>query len=156
VLRWHQCDVTVFDEQRAAFRAAANFSPNGTLNHVFAFAGIDDHRHLVDQVVEESAMSFEAATAPSMSQIGVNLQGCIITSYLTLFTAKLQAKAATTNGSERDMSLTVISSLAGYVETGLHPFFSVAPTPLKCIALFAHFTSLHEMSSGDCTSRTLL
>ncbi|KIX01251.1 uncharacterized protein Z518_08976 [Rhinocladiella mackenziei CBS 650.93] len=112
-----RCDVTSWDSQVAAFRAALNFSPTKTLDVVAAFAGVDGFDHIVDHV-SRSEVSVEGPPPPipSVAPIEVNLKGAYYTSTLALHYFRLKPQGGTVPTLTPSKSLTIVSSLAGYID----------------------------------------
>jgi 5'-hydroxyaverantin dehydrogenase len=111
------CDVTDWDSQVKAFQAALNFSPTKTLDVVAAFAGKDGTGHLVDYVAAcEASMEGAPPPAPDLTPIEVNLKGMFYTATLALHYFRLGAQGTTTENSKASKSLTIVSSLAGYID----------------------------------------
>ncbi|KAL3459650.1 hypothetical protein BJX64DRAFT_301113 [Aspergillus heterothallicus] len=112
-----QCDIRTWDSQVAAFQSALRFSPTKTLDAVAAFAGVDGTGHLVDHVAAAEVSTDTAPPIPSLAPIEVNLKGTFYTATLALHYFRLLPTTTTsTNEPPKSKSLTVVSSLAGYVD----------------------------------------
>jgi len=102
------CDVTDYASQVAAFKAALAFSPNGALDFVGAFAGVDTCGPLVDHVA--SASSGLPPPEPGLGPLEVNVKG-------TVFTATLAMHyLGSPEGSAASKALVLVGSMAGYVD----------------------------------------
>jgi 5'-hydroxyaverantin dehydrogenase len=112
-----QCDVADWNSQVKAFQAALNFSPTKTLDMVAAFAGVDSTGHLVDYVTS-SEVSLDGAPpqAPNLVSIEVNLKGTFYTTTLALHYFRLQPQGISPKEAPTTKSLTIITSLAGYID----------------------------------------
>ncbi|KAL2833584.1 hypothetical protein BJY01DRAFT_239438 [Aspergillus pseudoustus] len=113
-----QCDITNWESQVAAFQAALKFSPTKTLDAVAAFAGVDGTGHLVDHIAAHEVSIDTAPPIPSLAPIEVNLKGTFYTATLALHYFRLAAQSSntSTSTSRTTKSLTIVSSLAGYVD----------------------------------------
>ncbi|KAL4875692.1 hypothetical protein BJY04DRAFT_201388 [Aspergillus karnatakaensis] len=113
-----QCDITNWDSQVKAFQAALTFSPTKTIDAVAAFAGIFRSGHLVDQIsAAEVSLDGPAPPPPSLDHIEVNLKGSYYTSALALHYFRLKPTGDADVGAiSRSKSLTIVSSLAGYLD----------------------------------------
>ncbi|KAL3492075.1 hypothetical protein BJX62DRAFT_236508 [Aspergillus germanicus] len=112
------CDITNWDSQVSAFQAALRFSPTKTLDAVAAFAGVDGTGHLVDHVAATEPSLDIAPPIPSLAPIEVNLKGTFYTATLALhyFRLKPQDTSTSLTPESKTKSLTIVSSLAGYVD----------------------------------------
>ncbi|KAL2795209.1 hypothetical protein BJX66DRAFT_302415 [Aspergillus keveii] len=112
------CDITNWDSQVSAFQAALRFSPTKTLDAVAAFAGVDGTGHLVDHVAATEPTLDTPPPIPSLAPIEVNLKGTFYTATLALHYFRLEPQNLSTNVTPefKTKSLTIVSSLAGYVD----------------------------------------
>ena len=124
---FHATDITDFDQQLAAFRAAQSFSPSGQLSHVFANAGnIGSYTLYPVENIDSSATNGGEATKtlvkPSLPCVQVSLIGMYYTAYLALHFLTLGTKAKsgaldTGTPAEKDLldrSLTLMGSVMSY------------------------------------------
>ena len=110
------CDVSSWDSQVKAFQAALKFSPTKTLDAVTAYAGVDDSGHLIDYVnAVEASIDGPPPPLPSVKPIEVNTKGMFYTAALALHYFRLIPQV-TSSSEPSSKSLTVVSSLAGYVD----------------------------------------
>ncbi len=111
------CDARDWDSQVKAFQAALNFSPTKTLDIVAVFAGIDDSGHVVDLVsASEVSVDGPPPPIPTLTSIEVNLTGALFTATLALHYFRLKPQGGDDDTFQRHKSLTIVSSLAGYVD----------------------------------------
>ncbi|KAL4783588.1 hypothetical protein BJX76DRAFT_250920 [Aspergillus varians] len=111
------CDITDWDSQVKAFRSALTFSPTKTLEVVAAFAGVDNTGHIVDHIAaSEVSLDGPPPPIPSLAPIEVNLKGTFYTATLALHYFRLPAQETEKNTAPPSKSLTIISSLTGYVD----------------------------------------
>ncbi|KAJ0423281.1 hypothetical protein BJY00DRAFT_310411 [Aspergillus carlsbadensis] len=115
-IQFVHCDITNWDSQVAAFQAALRFSPTRTLDAVAAFAGVDGTGHLVDHVAATEPSLDIAPPIPSLAPIEVNLKGTFYTATLALHYFRLAPEGTAANQALRTKSLTIVSSLAGYID----------------------------------------
>jgi 5'-hydroxyaverantin dehydrogenase len=113
-VQYVHCDITNWDSQVATFQAALRFSPTKTLDAVAAFAGVDGTGHLVDHVAATEPSLDTAPPIPSLAPIEVNLKGTFYTASLALHYFRLTPQNTST--ALKSKSLTIVSSLAGYVD----------------------------------------
>ncbi|CEL03771.1 hypothetical protein ASPCAL04914 [Aspergillus calidoustus] len=113
-VQYVHCDITNWDSQVATFQAALRFSPTKTLDAVAAFAGVDGTGHLVDHVAVTEPSLDIAPPIPSLAPIEVNLKGTFYTATLALHYFRLTPQ--NTSAALKSKSLTIVSSLAGYVD----------------------------------------
>ncbi|KAH8819310.1 aflH/ adhA/ short chain alcohol dehydrogenase [Xylogone sp. PMI_703] len=112
-----QCDVTNWDSQVNTFRSALSFSPAKVLDMVAAFAGVDAAGHLVDYVTSsEVSLDGPPPPAPALTSIEVNLKGALYTATLALHYFRLKPLTTSSVQPKNSKSLTIVSSLAGYVD----------------------------------------
>ncbi|KAH8803552.1 short chain dehydrogenase reductase [Xylogone sp. PMI_703] len=98
-----ECDVTSWEDQLAAFKAAIANSPEKSLDIVVANVGIGGADPLF--TLEET----DEPTKPSLRIININFIGVVYTSKLAMHYFNKQ-------DASRDKSLILTSSLAGYVD----------------------------------------
>ncbi|KAL4902039.1 hypothetical protein BDW74DRAFT_158950 [Aspergillus multicolor] len=113
-LQYVHCDITDYESQVAAFKAALAFSPRKTLDAVAAFAGVDKTGHLVDHVTAtatEITIDSPPPAIPDLNPIEVNLKGTFYTATLALHYLRLPRPSDSSSP-----SLTIVSSLAGYID----------------------------------------
>jgi 5'-hydroxyaverantin dehydrogenase len=116
-----KCDTTNWDSSAAAFKKAVNFGPSKTLDCAILYAGVSGPCvSLVDAVLEteEPTLANDPIPQPRPVAIEVNLIGVWLCTWLALHYFRLPTR----DGSDRKKSLTIVSSLAGYVcvpESGL-------------------------------------
>lgn len=116
-LQFIQCDVTSWDSQAKAFKSAVDFTPKKSLDIVAAFAGVDDSGHLVDHVQTMQASSDSTLPPPSIAPLEVNTKGAFYTAALALHHLRRQSHGSEWSpDSQRTTSLTIISSMAGYID----------------------------------------
>lgn len=110
------CDVSSWESQIKAFQAALSFSPTKTLDAVAAYAGVDDSSHLVDYI-NTTAVSIDGPPPlpPSVKPIEVNTKGTFYTAALALHYFRLRPQGTSADLSTLK-SLTIVSSLAGYID----------------------------------------
>ncbi|RDW68738.1 uncharacterized protein DSM5745_08498 [Aspergillus mulundensis] len=116
IVQYVHCDITDYESQVAAFRAALNFSPSKALDAVAAFAGVDKTGHLLDHVTStttETEVSTDSPPPPipDLRPIDVNLKGTFYTATLALHYFRLPRPSDSASA-----SLTIVSSLAGYID----------------------------------------
>lgn len=84
---------------------------------VAAFAGIDGTGHIVDYVAaSEVSLEGTPPPVPSLTPIEVNLKGTFYTTTLALHYFRLQPQGIIPNKTRASKSLTIVSSLAGYID----------------------------------------
>lgn len=126
------CDVTSWESQVKAFKAAIVFAPNKVLDVVAMFAGIGtDAGNVVDHVQAHEASLEEDPAQPSIRPIDINLTGVYYSTYLALhyFRLKPQNQGQTAHPSNnleslQTKSLIVVSSLAGYIDYPGHTLYN--------------------------------
>ncbi|KAL2867502.1 Alpha/Beta hydrolase protein [Aspergillus lucknowensis] len=128
------CDVTSWDSQVAAFKAALAFSPTGSLDLVAAFAGTAlAPGNQVDHVLAAGPPSLERdppQPTVSIRNIEVNLIGSYYTSWLGLYYLRIPAsqpkmtsesesepKTKTATQQSTDKSLLFCASIAAYMDS---------------------------------------
>lgn len=125
------CDVTSWESQVAAFKAAIAFSPTKTVDIVVTCAGTAVMSgNLVDHVLAAGEASLTVdPPLPSIRNIEVNLIGVYYSSWLALHYFRLPPQppfpattATTTNNhplqhQSPDKSLILVGSIAGYMDT---------------------------------------
>ena len=110
------CDVSSWESQVKAYQAALKFSPTHTLDAVAAYAGVDDSGHLIDYInATEVSIEGPAPPPPSVKPIEVNTKGIFYTAALALHYFRLKPQSGT-GSTSTSKSLTIVSSLAGYID----------------------------------------
>lgn len=82
-VRFHKTDVTSWEEQVSAFKAALAFSQNGTIDIVVACAGLPNSR-VTEYLASQSTSPSKAPEPPSMKVVDVNVKGYMYTSHLAM------------------------------------------------------------------------
>jgi 5'-hydroxyaverantin dehydrogenase len=126
------CDVTNWESQIKAFKAAIKFAPENTLDVVAMFAGIaSDMGNVVDHVQAQEVSLDKDPVPPSIKSLDVNLTGVYYSTYLALNYFRLkprnQEQAAHTSGdsnSSSSKSIIFVSSLAGYIDYPGHSLYN--------------------------------
>lgn len=108
------CDASDWESQVEAFKKAINFSPNGTIDIVALFAGVDNVGHLVDQVNSTEVSLKEDPAPPSTLSLEVNTKGSFYSTYLALHYFRLKSQAD--EGTSGAKSIIFVASLAGYID----------------------------------------
>lgn len=122
-----RCDATDWHSQVAAFRAALNFSPTKTLDAVAVFAGIDGFINIIDQISQtEATVEGPPPAIPNVAPIEVNLKGAYYTSVLALHYLRLKAPQSGVPVSTIAKSLTIVSSLSGYIDEDHNTVYSAS------------------------------
>ncbi|KAL4935184.1 hypothetical protein BDV06DRAFT_229061 [Aspergillus oleicola] len=112
IVQYVHCDITNWESQVSAFKAALEFSPNKTLDAVAAFAGVDNTGHLVDFIAaNDVSLNGPPPPIPDLTPIEVNLKGTFYTAALALHYLRLPSPS-----SPKSKSLTIVTSLAGYID----------------------------------------
>ena len=115
------CDVTSWQSQFTAFRAAIRQSPHQTLDVVATFAGTAFAAgNQIDHVLAAGDPSLDAElTVPNTRNIDVNLTGLYYTSWLALYYFRLKpAKEDVSNKPQLlSKSLIFVSSIGGYMDS---------------------------------------
>jgi 5'-hydroxyaverantin dehydrogenase len=126
------CDVTSWESQIKAFKAAIMFAPDNSLDVVAMFAGIgSEGGNVVDHVqAHEASLDIDPAQ-PSIRPLDINLTGVYYSTYLALNYFRLKSRnqdqAAHTNGASDSLpskSLIFVSSLAGYIDYPGHSLYN--------------------------------
>ena len=108
-----QCDTSDWEAQHAAFKKAVEFSDSGALHAVALFAAVDKTPHLVD-IVKQPLFAGQDISKPDLASIDVNLRGVFYSSTLALY--YMNREPSNARSKEDDRSLTIVSSLAAYVD----------------------------------------
>ena len=126
------CDVTSWESQIKAFKAALAFAPSNTLDVVAMFAGIGSEAgNVVDHVQAHEASLYNDPAQPSIKPLDVNLTGVFYSTYLALNYFRLKprneqqaANADVDSTSLPSKSLIFVSSLAGYIDYPGHSLYN--------------------------------
>lgn len=108
------CDVSDWNSQLKAFKAALAFSPTGTLDVVAIFAAVDNGSHLIDHIAATDVNT--DPSPPKTAELDVNLKGALYTTTLALHYFRLPPKGEIAAPKGADKSLIFVSSLAGYID----------------------------------------
>ncbi|KAL1839256.1 hypothetical protein VTJ49DRAFT_1693 [Mycothermus thermophilus] len=137
------CDVTSWDSQVTAFKAAITSSPSRTLDVVVTFAGIAvAPGNQVDLVVAGGQPSLDAnPPRPDTRNIDINLVGTYYSSWLALYYFRLpptqphpttaSPSAPATSGSSTDKSLVLVSSIAAYMDAPLASTYTASKAGVR-------------------------
>jgi 5'-hydroxyaverantin dehydrogenase len=109
-IQFIKTDTTSWDSQLAGFKAAVEFAPNKTIDHVVTMAGLTTST-IVGKWLENACSTTEEPQAPDAKTINVNLYGLFYSTHLALYYFKKTAKP----GDKSPKHLILVSSLAGYV-----------------------------------------
>jgi 5'-hydroxyaverantin dehydrogenase len=116
---YFRCDVTDFQDQVNAFKAAIRRSPAQTLDIVATFAGTAFAAgNQVDHVLAAGEPSLEAdISAPNIQNIHVNLTGTYYTSWLALYYFRLKPASGIVVPSDTSKSLIFMASIGAYMDS---------------------------------------
>jgi 5'-hydroxyaverantin dehydrogenase len=123
------CDVTSWESQIKAFKAAIVFAPDHTLDVVAMFAGTAcDPGNVVDHVQAQEASLEKDPAQPSIKSLDINLTGIYYSTYLALNYFRLKPRnQPQTNGDSESLpskSLIFVSSMAGYIDYPGHSLYN--------------------------------
>ena len=134
------CDVTNFQSQIRAFESAISNSPQKSLDHVLANAGIVDRDTTFDP--EEGT-----PTEPKLPILNVNLTGCIYTCKLALhYFRTTTAKEGGEVGNPKDKCLLITSSLAGYLDLAVNPMYTVSKFGARAVMRTLRWISTNRVN----------
>lgn len=127
--RYAHCDVTSWESQIKAFKAAIIFSPDKTLDVVAMFAGTAvDSGNVVEHVQAQEASLDRDPPEPGVKALDVNLTGVLYSTYLAFDYFRLkpqnQAHVGGSTESSPSKSLIFVSSLAGYIDYPGHSLYN--------------------------------
>lgn len=111
------CNVLDWADQLRLFHTALKKSPSKTIDIVVANAGISSNDDLISDDTEPNGEPKE----PDVNQIKIDLIGVVYTAKLALHYFPRQ-----TEGPDRDRSLILVSSIAGYVDKPGSPQYNAS------------------------------
>ena len=125
-----KCNTTDWLSSVAAFKHAAEFGPNKTLDIAILFAGTDGERKgLVDLAIaaggDAPTLNDDPLPKPLHRAVDVNLMGVYYSTFLALHYFRIQPEGSSIP-SDTKKSLILISSMTGYIDLPYNTGYSVS------------------------------